>query len=239
VYTPRRAPYTGPTLRGADDSVVTCLSSCSFMIHFCAEAMQRASAVRPPSLEIEGLPGIAHADSTAHLTPLGPHHMLAQIHTPALQMSALALNAVTDPSFAIDPSSRSCASAHGDMALSSFGFSTFSSVHSCGTSAADFAADGFGLESRARAPHSLTPAGISVVSPLVSAALCIVASFASSVLYQSLWLRALDDAVAPGFTLLLCQLCRHVLDVGWAGSPSAPCVWVDGTLPRLALCYVY
>jgi len=49
AHTPRRAPYTGPTLRGADDSVVTCLSSCSFMIHFCSEAMQRAFAVRPHS----------------------------------------------------------------------------------------------------------------------------------------------------------------------------------------------
>ena len=69
------------------------------------------------------------------------------------------------------------------------------------------------LESRARAPHPLTPAGISVVSPPISAARCIVASFASSVLYQSLWFRALDDAVASGFTLLLCQLCRRVLEV--------------------------
>jgi hypothetical protein len=39
----RRSPYRGPTLRGADDTAVTCLSSCSFTIRFCGAAMQRAA----------------------------------------------------------------------------------------------------------------------------------------------------------------------------------------------------
>ena len=38
-----RSPYRGPTLRGADDTVVTCLSSCSFTIRVCGAAMQRAA----------------------------------------------------------------------------------------------------------------------------------------------------------------------------------------------------
>jgi hypothetical protein len=44
VRTDRRRPYTGPTLRGADDSVVACLSTLTFTLHFCASAMQRAAA---------------------------------------------------------------------------------------------------------------------------------------------------------------------------------------------------
>jgi hypothetical protein len=51
MQTPRRVPYDGPTLRGADDSVVTCLSMLSFTVHFCASAISRAASARAFSAE--------------------------------------------------------------------------------------------------------------------------------------------------------------------------------------------
>ena len=39
----RRSPYRGPLLRGADDTLVECLSTCLFTIRFCGAAMQRAA----------------------------------------------------------------------------------------------------------------------------------------------------------------------------------------------------
>jgi hypothetical protein len=49
----RRSPYRGPLLRGADDTLVECLSTCTFTIRFCGAATQRAATANvPPDLVV-------------------------------------------------------------------------------------------------------------------------------------------------------------------------------------------
>jgi len=43
ALSPRRSPYCGPLLRGADDTLVQCLFTCVFTIRFCGAAMQRTA----------------------------------------------------------------------------------------------------------------------------------------------------------------------------------------------------
>jgi hypothetical protein len=63
MRTSRRRPYQGPTLRGADDSVVACLSTLTFTLHFCASAMQRAAAAGMFSAESYACAVVAGLDA--------------------------------------------------------------------------------------------------------------------------------------------------------------------------------